>query len=319
MSLRFQSVVDGPLWLDQHFEVGITALVGHAGDELDRVLELATGYRRPVRGVVSLDSVPLFDAPRARASIGSALGDEWAPPRWRTSDWIRQLRRLHGLADGDPSACLARLGLEALGHRFTESLSVRERRSVTLAVALSLPSPRALVLEDPLGLGIPEQSRLIELLGAAGARAIVLLTTPHHEDAALLGARPLVFAKGRCLPAPTQPSGCFRVTTDRPGALAAALLADPRVYRVHAPVHTGTLEVSGHDPKDVSRAILEGAAATHAMIENLVEAQLDLDVLQATWRGYADAAYTAAHQVASQVYVAPTPARPDDPGGPTHG
>lgn len=319
MSLRFQGVVDGPLWLDQRFEVGVTALVGHAGDELDRVLELATGYRRPARGVVSLDSVPLFDAPRARASIGSALGDEWAPPKWLTSEWIRQLRYLHGLTDGDPAECLVTLGLDALAQRSTETLSARERRSVALAVATSLPSPRALVLEDPLGLGIPEQNRLMELLGAAARRAIVILTTPHPEDAALLGAHTYVFAKGRCLPAPTQPSACFRVTTDRPGDLAAALLADPRVSRVHAPAHASTLEVSGRDPKDVSRAILEASAATTATLENLIEAQLDLDVLQATWRGYADAAYTAAHQVAPQVYVAPAPLPPDATGGSNHG
>jgi ABC-type thiamine transport system ATPase subunit len=308
MSLQFHAVSSDGLWLDHTFVTGATVLLGNWTDGPGRVLELSCGSHRPERGDVTLDGKSLFAAPQARATVGTLFPAESVLGAGLTADWLERVALLRGLSGNmsNPAECLGRIGAESLLARKTRTLTSIERRKVALAAALGLPAPRVLALADPFGIPGVERATLAQLLSEVATRAIVLVATPHLKDALTLAATTCTFSNGRLLTRPFRadeeqptPHVRYRVTTNDPARLMHQLLASPMVDRVQVPQHTRTLEVAGTNARGLSLAILRASLDCGARIENLIEAPLDLDALQAAARGRADGTYAAAYQASA--------------------
>lgn len=311
MSLRFFSVTSAGLWLDHEFEIGATGLLGSSTDGGEQVLALANGSVRPERGVVSLDHTPAFDHPRTRAAVGTLSPQEWAPAGATALEWMAQLQGLHRQATSSAPAeqCLSDLGLSSLRKQLMGDLSPDQRRGVALAVALGLDAPRLLTLSTPFEVRSVSQAAVHERLTAHARRCIVLFTTTQQDDVSRLGAGACVFAGKRCVgrwdsgeEGPAQRVVCYRVTCEPAAKMYAALLAQPAVRSVQAPVHRGTLQVIGNGAEATSLAILETANQHGITLHDMFEAPLELDALQASMRGHTDAAYQTALQTTQSIH-----------------
>ncbi len=318
MSLRFYSVSSGGLWLDHEFSRGVTALLGQRADGVEQVLELAAGCQRPERGVVSLDQRPPLSHPATRAGVGTVFEQEWAPRGLRVGDWLRQLQQHHCVATSSqtPTECLGRLGVADLERRWTHALGANERRAALLALALGLDAPRLLALSNPFSIAGIDRAQLAAELARHAHHAVVLFSTPHLSDVELTGGERCVFASGRlvgelALTSASASRVCYRVTCDDPSKLCAALLNVACVQSVSAPQHARTLEIIGTAPLKLNLAILDRAREHGVVLENIVEAPVDLESLQAHARGRRDGEYRAGAQATASDPVLTPKASPD--------
>jgi len=315
VTLRFASVAVSGVWLDHRFEPGLTALVGHPDAAARAIVELACGLRLPERGVVSLAGKAPALHPELRAAIASLLPEEPAPRDTTVLYWMERSRalRLAARACPDAETCLDRLGLAELGRRTTDAITPRECRAAMLALACGLEDPAAMVLWEPLTIAGVDRAELSRVLDERARNAPVLFTTTDPQAATSLGATTLHLVGGRLLNAPARPATVtYRVTVEGSSELASSLLAEPNVLRVAAPHDAHTLEVTGVEAADLSSTILRCIVRSDAKLVALTPTYHDLDTLQASARGSADAAYNAAQQapaIQPQQYPVPGNAR----------
>jgi len=174
-----------------------------------------------------------------------------------------------------PTDALADFGLGAWVGRRTSSLSPLERRSVALAVALSLPAPSLLALHEPLVAGL-ERGQVVAALSRHAARGVpVVVVLSSGGDAVELGAQRWGLTEGRIFPAEGLPSvevACFRIEADDARALAGALSSEAGVTHVawDAARLPGHLSVQGTDPPTVALAVLRSAHRAGLGIRSIV-------------------------------------------------
>ncbi|KAA0012596.1 ATP-binding cassette domain-containing protein [Billgrantia pellis] len=151
----------------------LLAIVGPNGAGKSTLLTLLSGYRRPDRGSVCLDGMPLHgwnarQLARRRALVAQklTLGFDWP---------VRDLVALGSTASPDDvEAVLSMLDLQPLAARGVQHLSGGESQRVMVARALcqlglgrsmSMPSGGVLLLDEPTSaLDIGQQQRLMRLL-----------------------------------------------------------------------------------------------------------------------------------------------------------
>jgi ABC-2 type transport system ATP-binding protein len=329
MSLRFDAVWGGGTALDCSWGVGAHCLLGAWTEGIERLFSLASGKVAPEHGKVTLDGVEPFRNPSTRARVVLVDSEAWLPNASTLTAAMSMLQAIHApaLQGESPRSCLERLGLSHLAERPTAELDAEERRAALLSLALGFRAPRLLLLAEPLSIRGVDRQALREGLADAARTGIVLVSTEHHAVVAELGSPTSVFAAGRLLVGEgssdlrSSAFGCFRITSDDPKRLATLLLDAPEVFSVQAPLHTGTLEVSGVSPEALSLAVLRTALAAGIRLDHLIEVPAQLDVLQAAVRGRADGTYAAAYQGAWQAQMAMTQAATHTfaPAPPAHG
>lgn len=204
--LRAQPERRGPI-ISAELSVGASAIVAPDAALAQSFLHCASGMLRPASGRVLLDQRAPYSDPELRARMPTLLPVEprlisprpWFPvlrPRRpvpsTVGEVVAALLTLRSSVTGERAVPTQELWLlDGLSHRPPTSLTPAELRRVSLALALSLESPLALLLDEPFA-GLQEQEipRVLEHIAqrAAGG-AIVVFVVRQAQAAAHLAER----------------------------------------------------------------------------------------------------------------------------------
>lgn len=227
VAARRGALVRASLSLD--WDAGMHAVVGGPPDGAPELLAMLAGLDRPRAGRVRvLDGDPR-DA-RVRRAIALVPSAPSLPERMTVRETLDFAAAVRGDTAATPAAeRLAVLGVESLASRRALGLSLEEARAVALAEALTSPSVRVLLVEEPRVAMDPRAAVLLpeRLRARAAAGCAVVLATASMRDAATLGDDHLFLTAVRP-PAMAR----LRVVTREPAALLAAIAREPAVEGV---------------------------------------------------------------------------------------
>ena len=188
---------------------GVAVLFGPSGAGKSLTLQCLAGLMRPDAGRITVDEQILFDSvsgvnlPPQRRRVGYVFQGFALFPHLTVAGNVAFGLRDRPRAERDRRAAevLARLGLEALAHRYPGELSGGQRQRVALGRALA-PDPALLLLDEPLSaLDLPLRRALRDELRAVlaqwGKAAVVV--THDVTEAYRLGDHIVVYEKGRVI------------------------------------------------------------------------------------------------------------------------
>jgi thiamine transport system ATP-binding protein len=200
VTLGGHNALDG---VDLDVDAGTTvAVLGPSGSGKSTLLRAVAGLQRLDEGSVSLAGLPLEGVPPHRRGIGLLFQDDALFPHRDVAANIGFGLRMQGAGAAAIELRVAELldlvGLGGRERRSVRSLSGGERKRVALARALA-PSPRVLLLDEPLGaLDRPLHDRLMlelrDLFAAIGQTA--LYVTHDAAEAFAVGSRIAVMRDG---------------------------------------------------------------------------------------------------------------------------
>ena len=180
----------------------LVALIAPSGGGKTTLLMISEGLLKPKRGRVLLDGEPLEkQLPEARRKIGLVFqdpDDQLFCPSVIEDVAFGPLNqgKTHGQARAIAEETLDALGILHLKDRVPYHLSGGEKRIAALATILSM-RPELLLLDEPTaGLAPKAVSRLLEILRAYPARAIVVISHDSSFIEGIDGIR-LILDKGR--------------------------------------------------------------------------------------------------------------------------
>ncbi|MBX3233013.1 MAG: ATP-binding cassette domain-containing protein [Labilithrix sp.] len=295
----------------------VLAIVGAPRDGTGLLLDVIDGTARPKTGSVhaparvrvarvTLDA-PLPDALRVDevCALSSALrGGASAPAGSRASAGGANASAGGASASAGSSVSagasasevLGALHLESLAKRSVRSLSVDERRAVTLALALAAPV-ELLLVEEPLALLAPLATRVVvERLRERAKTACVVVATASPRDATRVGDRIAVLADGVLTPIEesntvSRDAGSLRVVVaaaqGKSGAasLIGALGREDAVVRVDSAAFAAgeatVLHVHGDDLGALAKAVTRAIAAAKVDVDLVEPSIMPLDAIRA--------------------------------------
>ena len=223
---------------DVSFDIGpgVTAMLGPNGAGKSTLLRTICGLTGPDLGTVRLFGRDPRKDPSVLRHVGLVPQQEGTFPHMRAFDFVRLAAVLHGVHDPDAAtrAALASVEMDPDDRRSVERYSKGMRQRVKLAQAL-VNGPSIIIADEPLnGLDPRQRVRLIDLFHSLGDEGRTVIVSSHVlDEVERFGSRVLVVAQGRLAA-----EGDFRairdlmddrphqirVRTDRPAALAAALI-----------------------------------------------------------------------------------------------
>ncbi|MDF2692118.1 MAG: transporter, ATP-binding protein, partial [Labilithrix sp.] len=181
---------------------GVLGIIGAPKDGTSLLLDMLDGTAMPSSGRVTvLGTTP--DAARSRVARVSL--DAPLPEVLRVEEVCDLASDLRGEPRRPAAERLGMLGVAALARRRVRSLTVDERRSVALALALTSTKVEAILIEEPLVAMDPVSPRLIgDVLRARAAAASVIVVTASPRDATRLADRLGVLTAGTYAPLPPE-------------------------------------------------------------------------------------------------------------------
>jgi len=203
----------GPLALSAAFDTtdGPVVVTGPNGSGKTSLLLMILGVKKPERGRVSIDDVPLFDAgaridvPVEERRIGYLPQTFGLFPHLTARENVEFA--LTCRATPPPPAArrertrelFAELGIESLSELRPNALSAGERQRVALARAIAA-EPRALLLDEPfaaLDIGTRRQVRVFLREYLARLRLPTIVVSHDAKDAQAMGGTITVLEAGR--------------------------------------------------------------------------------------------------------------------------
>jgi thiamine transport system ATP-binding protein len=181
----------------------VVAVLGPSGSGKSTLLRAIAGLQRLESGTIELDGNALDRVPPHRRGMGLMFQDDALFPHRNVAANVGFGLRMQGIAPAAASdrvaELLALVGLPGRERRSVETLSGGERKRVALARALA-PSPRVLLLDEPLGaLDRELHDRLLgelrRLFDAIGQTAVYV--THDAGEAFALGTQVAVMRDGR--------------------------------------------------------------------------------------------------------------------------
>lgn len=176
---------------------------------------------------------------------------------------------------------LAILGASALARRTVRSLSVDERRTVTLALALTSKKVEVLLVEEPfVALSPVAPAKVAEAIRAH--RGTVIVTTASARDAMLVASRFGVLTAGTYRPLPDAGvlSATMRIVArDRAAALIAAL-GEEVTHVESTMLGNGASAILVSGSGELARVVTRAIAATGADVEFVEPVARPLDALR---------------------------------------
>ncbi len=238
----------------------VCGLLGPNGAGKTTLVSIIAGLRSADRGTVHVDGIDVARGGRAaRTAVGLASQETAIYPTVTVRENLELFARLAGLGGRALWSRIEEVAdvveLTHLLDRLGRQLSGGEKRRLHTAMAL-VHRPRVLLLDEPTtGVDIATRSRLLAAISdlAAGEGCAVVYSTHYLPEIEELGATVAIIDHGRLLargsldslvdqhgsglveltfegPAPEAPGAdcsgdTLRVTTDRPGPVAARLTA----------------------------------------------------------------------------------------------
>jgi ABC-type transport system involved in cytochrome c biogenesis ATPase subunit len=277
-SLVFERVSLGPLaMIDARFEPGLTIVTGDSSTALAALVALMAGVERARYGRVALDRAEPYSSAEMRRRIGALLAREDLPGARTVAEAVERVLAARG-ATGAARAALQAGGLSGWANRRVVDLSPAETRAVSLALALSHPSPLLLTLYEPFQAGAgPGEAAIREgLVSHASGGAIVVVATTSDAPLRAVAAQRLALVGGFVRPFSPGPATLslpvsLRAETSEPRILQRALADDPDVTGVHwdevrAP---GTIVVFGSDLERVAGALSRASESSGAPLTGI--------------------------------------------------
>lgn len=279
---------------------GILAIVGAEKDGTSLLLDVLDATTTPRSGRVSV----LGGSPDAvRARVARVTADAPLPESLRVDELCDLASDLRGEARLPARERLDRLGLGLLARRWVRSLTVEERRAVSLAIALS-SKVEVILVEEPLAMLDPVAPRLVvDALRVRASDACIVATTASVRDAMHVTDRLGILTNGVYSPLDSDPArlelgpDAVRVVrfvisavqgASSVPALMSALSAAPLVTRVDATLVRGDGEtaavavtVSGRDLLGVAKAITRAIASARVDVDLVEPNVLPLDAIRA--------------------------------------
>jgi energy-coupling factor transporter ATP-binding protein EcfA2 len=283
---------------------GLQAIVGTPADATLDIATLVSGIIPRRAGTVTVSGRDPVRDPALRGRIGVTFDTPCLPPTARVKDLFALL------PFGAPTAAeaLARFGLGHWSDRRARSLAHRERRALELVVALSIPSPIAIVLTEPAAdiADIDRDALKHALARAADGGACVAVVTASVADAIEFAPRIHVMEAGRLVrsvaanaPGDLVPGRgvILRIEVDLPRLLAGALADDPAVAGIDwGKAERSILSVRGDDLDRLALAVARAAGSSGVTVRSIVPVAPGIDEVRAASAGLASAAYQAAYQ-----------------------
>ena len=264
---------------------GVHGVIALPSDGVRLLSSVLAGLVRPASGKVTvLGASP--SSPHVRRCIAAIPVDVSLPSRLNVEEIFRVANVLRGdSALREPVERLTTFGIERLLRRSVRSLSRAEVRAVAIAEALTAPSVKVLIVDDPLRAhGFPRSSaqyrkRCFILKGRDGCAVVV--TTASLRDATAFADDFTFLRAGKVVDEMTSTSAAstfgvhgemMAVMRNEPDAraLATALVSEPDVQGFD--VKLSSIVVRGNDPIALGRAL--GHAAIEANVD-IVELQRD--------------------------------------------
>ena len=275
---------------DVSFEIGpgVTALLGPNGAGKSTMLRMLCGLARPSRGTVRvLGRDPRADVAVAR-SIGLVPQQEGVFESLTARAFVSLAATLHGLPNPGAAAeaALETVGLDPGDTRRLPAYSKGMRQRAKIAQGL-VHDPAVVVLDEPLtGLDPRQRADMVALFRRLGAEGRCVIVSSHVlGEVERLGSEILVMSQGRLAAA-----GDFhelrvlmddrplrvRVRTDRPRALAGALLEGGTVVGARLD-GDHVLELDTNDAGELARALAPVARDRDASLLEVLPLDADLE------------------------------------------
>ncbi len=244
---------------------GVTALLGPNGAGKSTVLRMLCGLAAPSNGTISILGMDPRRDTRASAEIGLAPQQESVFETLDALEFVQLSATLQGV--GEPRAAaeqaLRVVELDPTDSRRLPTYSKGMRQRVKLAQAI-VHDPRIIMLDEPLtGLDPRQRIQMVELFHRLGNEGRCVIVSSHVlDEVEKFGSNVLVIAQGRLAA-----EGDFhairelmddrprriRVRTDRPQALAGALVASGVVSGVR--MEGDNVDVDTQDARSFAAAI----------------------------------------------------------------
>ena len=222
----------------------VVGFLGPNGAGKSTTMRMITQYYEPDTGAITLDGVPLADAPRAaKRHIGYLPENNPLYEDMLVDDYlafIADLRELVGLPRRQAlDAAITATGIESVYYRPIAELSKGFRQRVGLAQAI-LHRPDLLVLDEPTeGLDPNQRVEIRRLIGTLGKDRTVILSTHVLSEVQQTCSRLLIISRGKIVAdGPVdrliaQAAGAVEIAVEAAGVgVAEALGTLPGVRRV---------------------------------------------------------------------------------------
>jgi ABC-2 type transport system ATP-binding protein len=275
---------------DVSFDVGpgVTALLGPNGAGKSTMFRMLCGLARPSKGTVRVLGSDPRQEPGVARLIGLMPQQESVFEPLTAREFVRLSARLHGLPDADRKAVevLERVDLDPSDTRRLTAYSKGMRQRVKVAQAI-VHDPAVLVLDEPLtGLDPRQRMDMVALFRRLGGEGRCVIVSSHVlGEVERLGSEVLVMSQGRLAAA-----GDFhelralmddrpmriRVRTDRPRALAGALLEAGTAVGVRIDGDE-TLELDTTDARALAHALAPVARERDARLYEVHPLDADLE------------------------------------------
>jgi ABC-type thiamine transport system ATPase subunit len=277
--LVLQGVVEGPLFGVNARLGGSAVVLGSDPAALATLVAVAAGVRAPRRGHALLDGRVLHASPELRRATAALLAEESLPALARVNDAVEAMLAARGDRKS-ARAWLEEAGLADFGARPARDLDASERRTLLLALALTHPGPRLVVLYEPLavGRGLGEDFVRNGIARCLGTGATVVVATLSLDDARALGGDPWLLHRGVLTNVPNLPLGAppaadqaFVVETPDARRLTAALARDPAIrgVRWNEELAPDTVLVFGSDTERLASAVVRVLAEESLRVQSL--------------------------------------------------
>jgi ABC-2 type transport system ATP-binding protein len=259
----------------------VVGFLGPNGAGKSTTLRLLLGLERADAGTARIDGLPYSQLRRPLLVCGSLIDSTWIYPRQSARHYLRWVAASNGLAVQRVDDALDRVGLTTVSRRQVAGLSMGMRQRLGLAAAL-LGDPAYLVFDEPLnGLdpeGIVWMRQLIRRLADEGRG--VLLSSHQLGEVSQTADRVVMIAQGqlrgvgRVLDLTGGTGVRVRVSPARSALQALARRPELRVEvraggqsgaAAHGGSETSELVVTGADPAEVNRLLVEADVAVHAL------------------------------------------------------
>jgi ABC-type multidrug transport system ATPase subunit len=311
----------GIVALDVQLGAGLRALVGTPQDGLLALAPLLAGTGAADGGEARVFGRDPQRDPGVRVRIGTTLHDPSLPGARTVGALLRDIDAIRG---GDAATrALARFGLDAWRQRKPSDLVRAERRALSLIIALSTPSPLALLLTEPtVDIARLDRDQVQQALAAAArGGACVVVASASIADAVSLAPVVHLLERGSVSDARSVDqmgtsawphAHSLRVEVDLPRLLLAALSDDPAVSGVtwDQDSERSMLTLQGRDLEQLALAVAAAASSSGAAISSIVPVPADLEQMRARTSGAALAAYYSAyyrHWAEQRPAAAPAP------------